>query len=49
MVPLLESHLLTAGLPHFYYFDNIRYSKELFLRYFGYRVFKGKKWDIIQN
>jgi hypothetical protein len=43
MVPLLESHLPTAGLPHSYYLDNIRYSKEGFLRYFGDGFFKGKE------
>jgi hypothetical protein len=43
MVPLLASHLTTAGLPHSYYLDNIMYSMEGFLRYFGDGFFKGKE------
>jgi hypothetical protein len=49
MVPLLESHLPTAGLPYYYYFDNIRYSKKVFSGTLGTGFSKEKKWDIIQN
>jgi hypothetical protein len=47
-VPPQESHLPTAGLPHYHitYLDKIRYFKGGFLRYSEEGFFKGKEMGL---